>query len=87
MEPFAPDDSRILFSDSILFKHLRFWKKCLILTAINYADPIDCVSDPCHLAWLVRDNPTLLKATPGVECSNGTQVKDLNPGLFASKKS
>ena len=26
-----------------------------------YSDPIDCNEDPCHLAWIIRDNPHLLK--------------------------
>ena len=31
-------------------------------------DPIDCESDPCHLAWLVRDNRQLLKVIPNADC-------------------
>ena len=42
-------------------------------------DPIDCKSDPCHLAWLVRDNRHLLASISGGKCSDGTELKNLDP--------
>ena len=45
-------------------------------------DPIDCVSDPCHLAWLIRDNRNLLKVVDGATCSNGTGFEELDPDGF-----
>lgn len=42
------------------------------------ADPIDCESDICHLAWIIRDHRHLLKALfDGAYCLNGTELKDL----------
>jgi len=41
-------------------------------------NPIDCESDSCHLAWLIRDNPHLLGSLTG-KCSNGTEWRDLEP--------
>ena len=54
-------------------------------------DQIDCESDPCHLAWLVRwQTPTiegenkhrLLDFVQHAECSNGTRMEDLDPNAF-----
>jgi len=42
------------------------------------ADPIDCESDICHLAWIIRDHRHLLKAIfDGAYYSNGTELKNL----------
>ena len=49
---------------------------------MNCIDPFDCVSDFCHLAWLIRDNPDLLKAVTGGRCINGTKFKQLDPNGF-----
>ena len=40
--------------------------------------PIDCETDPCHLAWLIRDNRQLLPAVFLANCANGTSFQDLN---------
>lgn len=40
-------------------------------------DPIDCVTDIRHLAWLIRDNRHLLRAIVGGQCSNGTSFQSL----------
>ena len=45
-------------------------------------DRIDCVTDHCHLEWIVWDNRTLLDAVNDGVCSNGTAIKDLNPNGF-----
>ena len=45
-------------------------------------DLIDCESDPCHLAWIVRDNPIMMNTIPGAQCSNGTSLRDLNPSTL-----
>lgn len=44
---------------------------------MNFIDPFDCVSDFCHLPWLIRDNPDLLKAVTGGRCINGTKFRQL----------
>ena len=41
-------------------------------------DPIDCTSDPCHMAWLIRDNPSLMRHVYYANCSNGTRFEDLD---------
>ena len=46
------------------------------------SDPFDCVSDPCHLAWLIRDNRQLLDQVPAARCSNGVAFKDLDVSQF-----
>ena len=45
-------------------------------------DPFDCRSDPCHLAWLLRDNRNLLGSVENARCEDGTPVEDLSPVLF-----
>jgi len=40
---------------------------------------MDCIEDPCHLAWLVRDNRHLLTSVRAT-CSNGTAFADLDQG-------
>ena len=42
------------------------------------SDPFDCDTDPCHMAWLIRDNPSLLPAVEGATCSNGLNFNQLN---------
>ena len=45
-------------------------------------DPIDCSTDTCHLAWIVRDRPQLLnEVVQGATCSNGTTLQNLNRRL------
>nr|CAG4641628.1 EOG090X04MD [Eurycercus lamellatus] len=48
-------------------------------------NPIDCESDPCHLAWIIRDNRELLLTfvLEGV-CSNGTPFSALDEQVLAS---
>ena len=47
-----------------------------------YADPIDCETDPCHLAWLLRDNRYLLSSFSDAKCSNGTELKKVDRRMF-----
>lgn len=49
-------------------------------------NPIDCANDPCHLAWIVRDNPIMMNAIPGAQCSNGTLLRSLNPSTLCFKQ-
>jgi len=49
-----------------------------------HIDPIDCVSDLCHLAWLIRYNRNLLPAVSDGFCSNGTRFEDLNQSAYAN---
>ena len=49
-----------------------------------YADKIDCVSDPCHLAWLIRDNRNLLKVVGNGRCTDGKRFEDIDPNTFFS---
>lgn len=47
-----------------------------------YVDPFDCDSDPCHLAWLLRDNRNLLtKLFNSARCSDGRYFEPAS--LFA----
>ena len=54
----------------------------IFLIYILNKDPFDCKTDPCHLAWLLRDNRELLDNIDGAACSNGTLFEDLNPDSF-----
>ena len=38
----------------------------------------DCVTEPCHLAWLIRDNRHLLQTVHNGRCLNGTRFEDLD---------
>lgn len=43
-------------------------------------DPFDCVEDPCHLTWLLRDtNRTFLPFIWDAACANGTLFDDIQP--------
>ena len=55
---------------------------CFNLKQFAKLDPINCTDDPCHLAWLIRDNPNLLEYVKYGECSNGTRFEHLNPFGF-----
>lgn len=46
------------------------------------SDRIDCTSDPCHLAWLIWENPNLLKAVGRGQCLNDTWFFDLDPKAY-----
>ena len=48
----------------------------------SYTDPIDCESDPCHLAWLIKDNRYLLNPIADGVCSNGTKFTDVDSNYF-----
>ena len=51
---------------------------CWVKVQLKYfTDPIDCVSDVCHLAWIIRENRHLLKAVRDAQCSNGIPLIDL----------
>ena len=57
----------------------------IVLKGLNRCslDPFDCERDPCHLAWLIRDNRDLLGRLSGnTTCSNGTTFEQLNPNEF-----
>lgn len=47
-------------------------------------NPIDCVTDACHLAWLIRDNRNLLISVFQARCSNGTTFEQLDPTAYTS---
>ena len=49
-----------------------------------FTDAIDCKNDPCHLAWLIRDNPNLLKVVGNGRCADGTRFEDIDPKTFFS---
>ena len=51
---------------------------CVSIYAIT-TDAIDCESDPCHLAWLLRDNRQFLNALLQASCSNGSAFDQLDP--------
>ena len=50
----------------------------------HFTDPIDCVKDTCHLAWLIHDKPKMLRKSilHGAVCSNGTHFEKLSPNGF-----
>jgi hypothetical protein len=59
----------------------------LILKTSNWVfelntDAFDCVNDPCHLAWLVRDNRNLLSTVQQGKCSNGSSFDQLDVNEF-----
>ncbi|KZS13262.1 uncharacterized protein LOC123472400 [Daphnia magna] len=45
------------------------------------SNPLEC--GDCHLAWLIRDSPSLLNAVESAVCSDGTAFSALNPSIFA----
>ena len=49
-----------------------------------FKDLIDCSSDPCHLAWLAREDSFLLNFVYEAECSDGTKLKYLSKDYFAN---
>ena len=63
---------------------------CHNLVCYRISDPFDCSGDPCHIAWIVRDNRILLQflrshylqKTSSASCSNGTSFDQLDPNGF-----
>lgn len=49
---------------------------------VLYADPFDCYSDPCHLAWLLRDNRHLLDRLLSGQCEDFTYLSKLPIEMF-----
>lgn len=48
-------------------------------------DPFDCESDPCHLAWLLRDERHLLKSVSQARCSrDGRLFVEIDRSLFGN---
>lgn len=54
----------------------------ILFLLTNTADPFDCYSNPCHLAWLLRDNRNLLNSLTNARCADGTAFEDLSSNLF-----
>lgn len=46
------------------------------------SDPFDCYSDPCHLAWLLRDNRHLLNHLLSGQCEDSTYLSNLPVEMF-----
>ena len=51
---------------------------------ISFTDPIDCVSDRCHMAWLILYNRQLLKVVLNGKCSNGQSFSQIDRNLYTS---
>ena len=49
-----------------------------------FIDPLDCTADPCHLAWIMRDDWDLLRLVPNARCSNGSLISELQWPEFES---
>ena len=49
-----------------------------------HSAPIDCVTDPCHMAWLIRDNRNLLSAIGFATCADGTPFGQLSANNYAN---
>lgn len=41
-------------------------------------NPIDCKTDPCHLAWLLHHNRNLMPAVQDAVCTDGTRFEDFD---------
>ena len=67
---------------TILIRLLIETSFAIFTNVLSPIDPIDCVTDFCHMAWLVRDNRQLLSAIRFGYCSNGTAFNQLNPGPY-----
>lgn len=48
------------------------------------SNPIDCVSDRCHMAWLILYNRQLLKVVLNGQCSNGQSFSQIDRNLYTS---
>lgn len=48
-----------------------------------FNNPFDCVSDHCHMAWIIRDNRDLLPALRYGKCANGTEFERLDPNGYS----
>ena len=43
-------------------------------------DPFDCISDPCHLSWLLRDHPRYASLyVDGAFCEDGRPFSSIKP--------
>ena len=49
-----------------------------------FTDQIDCDSDPCKMAWLIRDNRQLLPAVINGQCSNGIAFNAIDQSSLAN---
>ena len=38
----------------------------------------DCITDPCSIVWLIRDNRDLLNSVSGGRCESGLLFEDLD---------
>ncbi|XP_032786109.2 oplophorus-luciferin 2-monooxygenase non-catalytic subunit [Daphnia magna] len=75
-------NNNLVSFDSLVFKPILTQMAGIANSTgtINLANnPFSC---DCGLAWLIRDNPNLLKATNGATCANTTRFEDLNPGGY-----
>lgn len=45
-------------------------------------DPIDCTTNLCGLAWLIRDNPSLVPFVRAQCSNNGPYFDELNATAF-----
>lgn len=78
----SPNNYCIDLSNS-KFKKVNNLVRMDLIIENDYADPIDCEGDPCHLAWLIRDNRHLMKYIGySGRCSNYTSLSDLDPNTI-----
>ena len=45
-------------------------------------DSIDCETDYCYMAWLIRDNRLLIQSIRSGYCSNGTALEMLDQNAY-----
>jgi len=51
----------------------------LVQNTFFLIDGFDCIEDPCHLTWLLRDNRHFLPFVWNAACANGTLFEDIQP--------
>ena len=52
---------------------------------MTMTDKFDCYTDPCHLAWLCRDNRSLLRRVIGARCNgNGEFFEQMSQDYFSN---
>jgi len=82
----GPEFGGFIGVEGSMINSISYWLVTILFhkslhIAMLYADPFNCIDDPCHLTWLLRDNSrTFLPYVHDTSCANGKIFEEIQAG-------